>query len=168
MAIKIGKNVYIAPTAVILGDVELSDGSSVFDSAVIRGDLNIIKIGENSNVQDNVTIHTDAEDPTTIGRNVSIGHNAVIHGATIEDNVIIGMGSILLNGSHIRSGTVVAAGSVVKEKFVSETNSLIAGVPAEQKRVSESLRDYAIVNGKSYQDLRDRYLSGKVDRYRKI
>jgi carbonic anhydrase/acetyltransferase-like protein (isoleucine patch superfamily) len=164
MTISIGKNVYIAPTAVILGDVEISDGVSVFDSAVIRGDINTIRIGQDSNVQDNVTIHTGSGNPTAIGKNVSIGHNAVVHGATVDDNVIIGMASVILNGAHIRSGTVVAAGSVVKEKFESHENSLLAGIPAEEKRVSDSLLEYAIANGKSYQAIRDMYLAGKVDR----
>ena len=165
MAIKIGKNVYLAPTAVILGEVEIFDGVSIFDSAVLRGDMNFIRIGENTNIQDNATIHTDTGNPALIGKNVSIGHNAIVHGATVDDDVIIGMGSVILNGAHIRTGSVVAAGSVVKEDFESKKNSLLAGVPAEIKRISESLHEYAVANGTSYQGLRDLYLSGNVERY---
>ncbi|OWP56155.1 MAG: gamma carbonic anhydrase family protein [Thermoplasmatales archaeon B_DKE] len=165
MAIKIGRNVYIAPTAVILGQVDISDGVSIFDGAVIRGDMNFITLGEDSNVQDNATIHTDSGNPTVIGKNVSIGHNAIVHGATVDDDVIIGMGSIILNGSHIRTGTVVAAGSVVKENFESPENSLLAGVPAQLKRTGDSMHEYAIANGRSYQGLRDLYLEGKIERY---
>ena len=165
MTIKIGKNVYIAPTAVILGEVEISDGVSIFDSAVIRGDMNYVRIGENSNIQDNATIHTDTGNPTVMGKNVSVGHNAIVHGATVDDDIIIGMGAILLNGAHIRSGCVVAAGAVVRENFETLENSLLAGVPAELKRTGESLHEYAIANARSYQGLRDLYLSGKVERY---
>ena len=166
MTIKIGKNVYIAATAVILGEVEISDGVSIFDSAVIRGDMNYVRIGENSNIQDNATIHTDAGNPTVMGKNVSVGHNAIVHGATVDDDIIIGMGAILLNGAHIRSGCVVAAGAVVRENFETQENSLLAGVPAELKRTGESLHDYAFANARSYQGLRDLYLLGKVERYK--
>ncbi|MCL4359455.1 MAG: gamma carbonic anhydrase family protein [Candidatus Thermoplasmatota archaeon] len=165
MTIKIGKNVYIAPTAVILGEVEISDGVSIFDSAIIRGDMNHVRIGENSNIQDNATIHTDAGNPAVIGKNVSVGHNAIVHGATVDDDIIIGMGAIILNGAHIRSGCVVAAGAVVTENFETLENCLLAGVPAELKRTGEALHDYAIANAMSYQGLRDLYLSGKVERY---
>ena len=165
MTIKIGKNVYIAPTAVILGEVEISDGVSIFDSAVIRGDMNYVRIGENSNIQDNATIHTDAGNPAVIGKSVSVGHNAIVHGATVDDDIIIGMGAIILNGAHIRSGCVVAAGAVVRENFETKENSLLAGVPAELKRTGGSQHEYAIANARSYQGLRDMYLSGKVERY---
>lgn len=164
MAMEIGKNVYVAGTAVIIGNVRLSDGVSVFDHAVIRGDLNEITIGPDSNVQDNVTIHVDAGNPVRIGRNVSIGHNAVVHGATVDDDVIIGMGAVVLNGSRIRSGSVVAAGAVVTENFESPENSIIAGVPARVRRTDPSIRDYPVRNGESYQNLRDLYLSGKFEK----
>ena len=134
----VGKGAYIAETAVLIGHVNLSDGVSIFDHAVLRGDLNSITVGKNSNIQDNVTIHVERSHPTKIGENVSVGHNAIIHGAEIEDNVIIGMGAIILNGARIKSGTVVAAGAVVTETFEGENNSLIAGVPAKTKKVDKS------------------------------
>lgn len=165
MSIEIGKNVYLAKTAVLIGNVKLSDGVSIFDYAVLRGDLNSITVGENSNIQDNATVHVEKNRPTVIGKNVSVGHNAVIHGAEIEDNVIIGMGAILLNGTHISSGSVVAAGAVVTENFRGEENSIIAGVPAKVKRVDESVRAHAVRNGESYQKLRDRYISGELEKH---
>ncbi|HKJ97017.1 MAG TPA: gamma carbonic anhydrase family protein, partial [Thermoplasmataceae archaeon] len=164
MVIEIGKKVYLAETAVLIGEVKLSDGVSVFDHSVLRGDLNQISIGTDSNIQDNVTIHVEKYHPTVIGRNVSVGHNAIIHGAKVEESVIVGMGAILLNGSHIRSGSVVAAGAVVREGFESEENSIVAGIPATTKKVDESVRKYAVKNGESYQKLRDRYLAGKVEK----
>lgn len=164
MSIKIGDKVYIAETSVLLGDVSLSDGVSIFDHAVLRGDINRICIGEDTNVQDNATIHVEKDHETIIGRNVSIGHNAVVHGSVVDDNVIIGMGAILLNGSHIREGSVVAAGAVVTEGFDCPENSIIAGVPARVRKTDPSIRDYAVRNGKSYQSLRDRYLHGTIER----
>ncbi len=164
MAIRKGKNIYIAETAVLLGDVELSDGVSVFDHTVLRGDMNKIRIGRNSNLQDNVTVHTDRDHPTTIGENVSVGHGAVVHGCTIDDNVIVGIGSIVLNGAHVSSGTVIGAGAVVREGFLSPENSLLTGVPAEVKRSDATYLEYTRRNGESYQKLRDRYLKGEIER----
>lgn len=166
MSIRIGRNVYIAETAVIIGDVKLSDGVSVFDHAVLRGDINSISIGENSNVQDNVTIHVERDHPAIIGKNVSIGHNAVVHGATVDDNVIVGMGSILLNGSSVGSGSVVAAGAVLKEGFSAPENSIIAGVPATVKKTDPSISSYPVRNGEAYQSLRDLYIQKSFERQR--
>ncbi len=162
--IKIGNNVMLAPTAVLIGNVELDDGVSVFDNAVLRGDLNSIRIGKNSNVQDNATIHTEKENPVVVGNNVSIGHNAIVHGARVDDNVIIGMGSVILNGAHISSGCIVGAGAVVKENFTCPTNSIIAGIPATVKRSGEDIAMMAERNGKGYQILRDRYIKGEYER----
>ncbi|MHB1492706.1 MAG: gamma carbonic anhydrase family protein [Thermoplasmataceae archaeon] len=162
--IKIGNGVYIAKSAIIIGNVELKDGVSIFENAVLRADFNSITIGENSNVQDNVTIHVERNSAVVVGRNVSIGHNAVVHGATIDDNVIIGMGSIILNGAHISTGSIVAAGSVVKENFSCGENSLLAGVPAAVKRIGQEIHDMAEANGKGYQILRDKYINGDFER----
>ena len=98
---RIGRNVFIAPTAVIVGDVEIQDGVSIWYGAVLRGDKAPILIGENSNVQDNSTVHTDYGKPTHIGKHVSIGHNVVVHGCFIEDYCLIGMGSLLLNDCKV-------------------------------------------------------------------
>ncbi|MGC8515957.1 MAG: gamma carbonic anhydrase family protein [Thermoplasmata archaeon] len=164
MSIRIGKGVYIAETASIIGEVSISDGVSIFDSAVLRGDQASITIGENSNVQDNATIHVEVGQPTIIGKNVSIGHNAIVHGAEVRDNVIIGMGSIILTGAVINSGTVVGAGAVVTENFVSEENSVLMGIPAKTVRRSDEYLRYAQANALAYIALREEYLSGKYPR----
>lgn len=163
MPIKIGKDCYISRSSVLIGDVEIGDYSMVMDNAVIRGDLNRIKFGNYSNIQDNATIHVELNHEAFIGDNVSIGHNAVIHGSTIEDNVIIGMGSIIMNGAIIKSGSVVAAGSVVTENFAGQENALIIGVPGKIKRTGTDLLEYAKLNAASYQRLRVNYLNGKYD-----
>ena len=126
---------FIAPNADILGDVTLAEGSSVWYGAVIRGDLDHITIGKNSNVQDNVTLHGDIGYPITLGEGVSIGHNAVVHGATVGDNTVIGMGSVLLNGCVIGKNSIVGAGAVVSGGSRFPDGSLIVGIPA--KAVSE-------------------------------
>lgn len=164
MPIKIGKNVFIAESASIIGDVTISNGVSIFDSAVLRGDQSSISIGENSNIQDNATIHVEVGHPTVIGKNVSVGHNAIVHGAEIRDNVIVGMGSIILTGAVINSGTVVGAGAVVTENFVSEENSLLLGIPAKTARKGESYLAYAKANASAYVSLRDEYIKGVYPR----
>lgn len=131
---QIGKGVYIAPTAVIIGAVVIEDGASVWFNAVVRGDMESITIGTNSNIQDNCTLHTDPGFPLTIGAGVTIGHNAVVHGCTIEDRALIGMQAVLLNHSIIRSGSVVAAGAVVTEGQHVGPNQLVAGMPAKVKK----------------------------------
>ncbi|MFZ5569385.1 MAG: gamma carbonic anhydrase family protein [Thermodesulfobacteriota bacterium] len=141
---KIGKNVFIAPTAVIIGDVVIRDNASVWFNTVIRGDLAGIVIGENTNIQDNCTVHTDHDKPAVIGSNVTVGHNAVIHGCTIEDDCLIGIQAVILNEARVKKGTVVAAASLVKEGQHVGPFQLVAGVPAVVKRsLSEELvRNY--------------------------
>ncbi len=164
MSIKIGQNVYIAESASIIGEVTISDGVSIFDSAVLRGDQSSISIGMNSNIQDNATIHVEVGHPSVIGGNVSIGHNAIVHGANVKDNVIIGMGAIILTGAVIKSGTVVGAGAVVTENFISEENSLLLGVPARTARRSDEYLEYAKANALAYVSLRDEYIRGIYQR----
>ncbi len=131
---KIGENVFIAPTAVIIGDVVIKDNASVWFNTVIRGDMAGIVIGENTNIQDNCTVHTDFDKPARIGDNVTVGHNAVVHGCTIEDDCLIGIKAVILNGAHVRQGTVVAAASVVREGQCVGPFQLVAGIPAAIKR----------------------------------
>ncbi|MFY9396803.1 MAG: gamma carbonic anhydrase family protein [Desulfomonilia bacterium] len=131
---RIGKDVFIAPTACIIGDVEIGEGTSIWYGAVIRGDRAKIRIGKNTNIQDNVTMHADPDSPLVIGDYVTIGHNAVIHGCTIGDDCLIGMGTVILNDAHVQSGSVVASGSLVKEGSVIGAFRLAAGSPAEIKR----------------------------------
>ncbi len=131
---QIGRNVYIAPTAVIVGDVVIEEGASVWFNAVLRGDEAPVRVGRNTNIQDNCTVHTDTDKPAIIGEDVTIGHNAIVHGCTVENGCLIGMGAIVLNDSRIKSGSVVAAGSVVREGQTVGPNQLVAGSPAIVKR----------------------------------
>ena len=131
---KIGNNVFIAPTAVVIGDVEIGDGASIWYGAVIRGDLASIRIGPDTNIQDNCTIHVDGGQPAAIGASVVVGHHAVVHGCTIEDQCLIGINAVVLNGAHIRRGSVVAAGAVVLEDQVVGPLELAAGLPARVRK----------------------------------
>ena len=146
----IGKNVFIAATAVVIGKVTIKDGASIWYGAVLRGDMAHITIGENSNIQDNCTIHTDYDSPSVIGARCSIGHNAVIHGCRIDDECRISMHASILTGAHIRRGSIVAAGSVVKEGQLIGPNQLVAGAPAVLKKElpadSNQIIQKAIIN----------------------
>lgn len=122
---------YIAASATIIGNVKLANAVTIWPSAVIRADIASVVVGENSSVQDNATIHVDLDLPCKIGCNVSIGHNAILHSCTIEDNVIIGMGSIVLNNSHIGKNCIVGAGSLVTNRLPLEEGCLIMGSPAK-------------------------------------
>ena len=136
-----GENCFIAPNATIVGDVTMGSDCSIWFNAVLRGDVHYIKMGNKVNVQDGAVIHcTYLKHPTTIGNNVSIGHNALVHGCTIHDNVLIGMGSIVMDGCVVHSNSIVAAGAVVLEGTIVEEGSIYAGVPAKKvKMVSEAM-----------------------------
>ena len=130
----IGKDVYIAPTAVIIGDVVIGDRASIWFGTVLRGDLAPIRVGPETNIQDNCTVHVDEGFPAIIGARVSVGHNAVVHGCTVEDETLIGIGARVLSGSVIHSGSVVAANAVVREGQTVGPRQLVAGAPAKVKR----------------------------------
>lgn len=136
-----GKNNFIAPNATIVGDVIAGNDCSFWFNAVVRGDVNYIKMGDKVNVQDGAVIHcTYEKNPTNIGNNVSIGHNAIVHGCTVHDNVLIGMGAIVMDRCEIHSNSIIAAGSVVLEGTVVEEGSIYAGVPAKKvKDISKEL-----------------------------
>lgn len=131
---KIGEEVFIAPSAALIGDIEIGNGSSVWYGAVLRGDLNAIRIGKNTSIQDNCTIHVDEKNQAIIGDYVTVGHNAVLHGCTIEEGCVIGLGSVILSGAWVRQGSIVAAGSVVREGQEVGPNQLVAGAPAGLKK----------------------------------
>lgn len=131
---KIHEHAWIAPTAVVVGDVTLNSGVSVWYNAVLRADNTSIVIGEGSNLQDGVAVHVDPAASVALGKNVSVGHNAVIHGATVEDGCLIGMGATLLNGCVIGTGSLVAANSLVPQGMIVPPGSLVAGVPAKVRR----------------------------------
>ncbi|MDX9881913.1 MAG: gamma carbonic anhydrase family protein [Prolixibacteraceae bacterium] len=129
----IGNNCFLAENAVVIGDVEIGDDCSVWYSAVIRGDVHYIRIGNNTNIQDCAVIHaTYKKSPTNIGNNVIIAHGAIVHGCTIHDNVMIGMNAVVLDDAVIESNSIVAAGSVVSKGTVVEAGSVYAGIPAKK------------------------------------
>lgn len=138
---EIGKDCYIAENATIVGDVILGDQCSVWFNAVIRGDVHYIKIGNKVNIQDGAIIHcTYQKHPTVIGNNVSIGHNAIVHGCTIHDNVLIGMGAIVMDNCVVESNSIIAAGAVVTQNIHVEAGTIYAGVPAKKvKDISQDL-----------------------------
>jgi len=125
---------FVAPGAQIVGDVTLKAHSSVWYNAVLRGDINRIEIGEGSNIQDGCVLHLENDRPCIVGNFVTVGHNAILHGCTLEDGVLIGMGAIILNGAVVKKGAVVGAGAVVKEDMVVEENTLVVGIPAKMTK----------------------------------
>ena len=130
---KFGSNCYLAENATVVGEVTMGDDCSVWFNAVVRGDVNYIKMGNKVNVQDGACIHcTYQKAPTNIGNNVSIGHNALVHGCTVHDNVLIGMGAIVMDNCVIGSNSIIAAGAVVLENTKVEPGSVYAGVPAKK------------------------------------
>ncbi|MBK8499858.1 MAG: gamma carbonic anhydrase family protein [Flavobacteriales bacterium] len=130
---KLGADCYLAETAVIIGDTVLGDHCSVWFNAVVRGDVNSIRIGHRVNIQDGAVLHCTYERASlTIGNDVSIGHNAIVHGCTVQDKVLIGMGAIVMDHAVIGEGSVIAAGAVVLQNTVVEPGSLMAGVPAKR------------------------------------
>ena len=131
---KFGKNVFIAPTAVVIGNVEVMDNANIWYGTVVRGDRDTITIGRNTNIQDNCTVHIDPGYPVIICHHVTIAHRAAVHGCTIEDQSLVGIGAIVLNGALVKEGSVVGSGAVVREGQVVGPYQLVAGVPAKLKK----------------------------------
>jgi len=131
---KVSTDAYVSPRAILIGEVEVGDGSSIWDNAVLRGDMGPIRVGRQSSIQDNCTLHCDVSGQCVVGDHVTVGHNAVIHGATIHDNVIVGMNSTILEGAEVGPNAIVAAGSVVLEREKTPPGVLLAGLPAKQVR----------------------------------
>lgn len=138
---QIPEGTFVAENATIVGDVTMGNECSIWFNAVIRGDVHFIKMGDKVNVQDGAVIHaTYQKSPTTIGNNVSIGHNAIVHGCTIHDNVLVGMGSIIMDDCVVESNSIIAAGAVVTKDTHVESGSIYAGVPAKKvKDISQEL-----------------------------
>jgi len=136
-----GTNCFLAPNATVVGDVIMGDDCSIWFNAVVRGDVNFIRIGNKVNIQDGACIHcTFKKTSTIIGNNVSIGHHAIVHGCVLNDNVLIGMGAIVMDEAVVNSNTIIAAGAVVLEGTVCEAGSIYAGVPAKKvKDISPDL-----------------------------
>lgn len=177
-----GENVFVAPNANVLGDVKIGSNSSIWYGAVLRGDVNGIQVGKNTNIQDNVTIHVAKHSidgkpaPTVVGDNVTIGHCATVHAATIGDNCLIGMGATVLDGVQVGSGSIVAAGAVVPPRTVIPSGQVWAGNPAkflrnlsaeEQAFIAKSASNYAELadqhrfeNGKTFEEL---YVESRIE-----
>jgi carbonic anhydrase/acetyltransferase-like protein (isoleucine patch superfamily) len=149
---------FVDDSAQVIGDVEIGEESSVWMAVVIRGDVHRIRVGRRSNIQDGTVVHVmNRTHPTTIGDNVTIGHAALLHGCTIDDRCLIGMGAILLNGAHIGTGSVVAAGTLVVEEMKVPPRSLVMGSPGKVKR---PLTDEEFEN---IQAIADRYVGYRLD-----
>jgi carbonic anhydrase/acetyltransferase-like protein (isoleucine patch superfamily) len=130
----VAPDAFIAPTAVLIGDVTVLSGASVWFGSVLRGDMDRIEIGERSNVQDNCTIHTDTGEPTIIGAECTIGHGAIVHSSIVERNVLIGSAAVLVGANTVGERTIVGAGAVLPERFAAPARSLVLGVPARVVR----------------------------------
>jgi carbonic anhydrase/acetyltransferase-like protein (isoleucine patch superfamily) len=147
-------SVFVAPTASIIGNASLAENASAFFGVSVRADTAAITVGAGSNLQDNVVLHADPGFPCTVGAGVSVGHSAVVHGCTVEDDCLIGMSATILNGAVIGTGSLVAAGAVVLEGTVIPPRSLVAGVPAKVRReLSEEEFDSVRRNAERYVEL---------------
>ncbi len=156
----IDTTVFIADGAVVCGRVELGQDVSVWFNAVLRGDVDRIKIGNRSNVQDGAVVHCDPGYPCTIGEEVTVGHAAVVHGATVGPRVLIGIRAVLLNGCVIGEGSIIGAGAVVTENAVIPPNSLVVGVPGKVIReTSEGQREHILRNALNYVESGKKYLA---------
>ena len=131
---QIHPSVFVAPGTFVLGDVTLEEGSSVFFGAVIRSEYTSITVGPDSNIQDNCVLHTDPHLPMTIGRGVTVGHGAILHSCTVDDNSLIGMGAIVLNGAHNGKDCIIAAGALIPQNAVIPDGSLVIGSPGKVRR----------------------------------
>ena len=154
----IADDVFIADNATVLGEVAIGERSSVWFGAVIRGDTDVIRIGTETNVQDLSCIHVDSGFPCSIGNRVTIGHAAIVHGATIEDDVLIGMRAVVMNGAVIGKGSLVAAGAIVTEGTQVPENSLVLGVPGKVVRpTTEDDRHKIAQAAQHYSEIRSKY-----------
>jgi len=158
MVFDIGDAAFIAPNATATGDLSVGRGASIWFGSVVRADRDSISIGENSNIQDNAVVHNSAGFPVIIGKNVSVGHGAILHGCGIGDNVLVGMGSIVLNGARIGSGSIIGAGAVVTEGKEIPPDSLVIGVPGKIAReTTENEREEIMKNASVYRELAGKY-----------
>lgn len=164
---KIHPSCFVAESAVIIGNVVIEKGCAIFPNAVIRGDLNSIVIGEGSNVQEHCAIHCTKEFPTTIGKNVSVGHGAVVHGVKVGDDCIIGVHSTILDGAEIGAGTLIGANALVTSGMKIPPKSLVIGVPAKVVKESDELLNVIRRNADVYHRLREEHLAGKHGIFRK-
>jgi carbonic anhydrase/acetyltransferase-like protein (isoleucine patch superfamily) len=160
----IGEGVFLAPTAVLIGNVHVGDRSSVWFGAVLRGDLSRIEIGERCSIQDTAVIHCAIDLPTIVGDGVTVGHGALLEGCTVDDGAVIGMGAVVLQHAHVGERSMVAAGGVVPERMSVAAGVLAAGVPVtERKALSGSAARWSEMAVEDYQELRRRYLAAGAE-----
>ncbi len=155
----IGRNCFVAPTATLIGDVTLHEGASVWFGCVLRGDVSPIVVGARSNIQDNTVIHGEDGCPTLIGEDVTVGHSAIIHAATVADRVLVGMGSVLLSRCKIGSDTIIGARALITEEMEIEAGSLAIGMPARVKRpLTGEERAHIMGSSTHYQEFARHYM----------
>lgn len=155
---EIHKDAFVAETAAVIGDVNIGESTSIWYGTVLRGDIENITIGKFSNIQDNSVVHTETDIPTSIGDYTVIGHNAIIHGCTIGDNCLIGMGAIILNNAVIGDNSIIGAGSIVTEGKIISPNSLVLGIPGKVVReVTEEEVQGIKNNAMRYRNLSEKY-----------
>lgn len=164
---KVSKNCFISQDASIIGNVEIEEGVNIWPHVSIRADLNKITIKKGANVQDCCVIHVTKEHETIIGENVSVGHGAVVHGAIIGKNTIIGMNATVLDGAKIGEGCIIGANALVKNRMVVPANSLVVGVPGKVVKQDEKLVETTLKNARIYHQLAQEHGSGKHEKYRK-
>jgi carbonic anhydrase/acetyltransferase-like protein (isoleucine patch superfamily) len=162
---EIHKSTFVDKTAIIIGNVKIGKNCGIYPCAVIRGDDNSIEIGNGSNVQDNCIIHVDLFHKAKIGKNVSIGHGAIVHGATIEDECLIGINSTVLDGSIIGKGSVIGANALITSNMKVPENSLVIGIPGKIKKLDKKIKDLIMYNATEYQRLSKEYIKKKYSRY---
>jgi carbonic anhydrase/acetyltransferase-like protein (isoleucine patch superfamily) len=157
----VGNPLFVAPNATVLGDVTLTANVSIWFGAVVRADKDEILIGEGSNIQDNCVLHTSRGHPVIVGSNVSVGHGAILHGCTLSDRVLVGMGAIVLNGAVVGEDSVIGAGAVVTEGAKVPPGSVVVGVPGKViKQVSDAQKQHILTNAKAYIELASEYAHG--------
>lgn len=159
----IGRDVWLAPTAVLIGDVRIGDRANVWFGAVLRGDFSHIEVGEETSVQDNAVLHCAPDLPTVVGNRVTVGHGALLEGCVVEDGALVGMGAIVLQHARVGAGAMLAAGAVLPERQAVAPRVLAAGVPAREKKpLSGAAEHWTRIAADDYQQLRRRYLATSV------
>ena len=163
MSPTIGRDVWLAPTAVLVGDVRVGDNASIWFGAVLRGDSSAIHVGAGTSVQDNAVVHCARDLPTVVGENVIVGHGAMLEGCVVEDGAIVGMGAIVLQRARLGAGSMLAAGGVLAERAQIAPGMLAAGVPAREKKpLSGSAQGWTQTAAAEYQHYRRRYLTASA------
>ncbi len=153
----IAKNAFVAEDAVLIGDVTIEEGASIWYGCILRGDSGRIVVGKNSNIQDGSILHCDRGFDVSIGENVTVGHGAIVHGAVVEDEVLIGMRATLLNGAYVEKGSMIAAGALVSEGKRIASGSLAMGIPCRCKELREEQRQLILWNAQHYVELAKTY-----------